>query len=154
MAINLAKNQNADLAHVQRRAQPRLEPVAGYTFNRNTYERDINNQGLDFNTYTPKHILRLWTTYRLPGAWSAVTLGGGANTQSACHHKIGTVDITAPGRAVRSGYVRYQINRQWQASLNFSNMFDKRCYTSIGNLVNRCHYGNPRNVMLKLRGSF
>ncbi len=69
---------------------------AGYTFNRNTFERDINNQGLDFNTYTPKHMLRLWSTYQLPGTWSAFTLGGGVNTQSASYRKIGTVDITAP----------------------------------------------------------
>lgn len=53
-----------------------------------------------------------------------------------------------------SSYVRYQINRQWQASLNFNNMFDKRYYTSIGNLVNSSHYGDPRNVMLTLRGTF
>lgn len=31
-----------------------LSLSAGYTFNRNIYERDINNQGLDFNTYTPR----------------------------------------------------------------------------------------------------
>ena len=43
---------------------------AGYTFNRNTYKRDINNQGLDFNTYTPKHMLRLWSAYQPPGAWA------------------------------------------------------------------------------------
>ena len=127
---------------------------AGYTFNRNTYERDINNQGLDFNTYTPKHMLRAWTTYRLPGIWSAFTIGGGVNTQSASYRKIGTVDITAPGRAVWSSYVRYQINKQWQASLNFNNMFDKRYYASIGNLVNSSHYGDPRNVLLTLRGTF
>ena len=127
---------------------------AGYTFNRNTYERDINNQGLDFNTYTPKHMLRAWTTYRLPGAWSAFTIGGGVNAQSASYRKIGTVDITAPGRAVWSSYVRYQINKQWQASLNFNNMFNKRYYASIGNLVNSSHYGDPRNAMLSLRGAF
>jgi outer membrane receptor for ferric coprogen and ferric-rhodotorulic acid len=127
---------------------------AGYTFNRNTYERDINNQGQDFNTYTPKHMLRAWTTYQLPGAWSAFTLGGGVNAQSASYRKVGTVGIQAPGRAVWSSYVRYQINKQWQASLNFNNMFDKRYYTSIGNLVNSSHYGDPRNVMLTLRGTF
>lgn len=127
---------------------------AGYTFNRNTYERDINNQGQDFNTYTPKHMLRAWTTYQLPGAWSAFTLGGGVNAQSASYRKVGTVSIQAPGRAVWSSYVRYQINKQWQASLNFNNMFDKRYYTSIGNLVNSSHYGDPRNVMLTLRGNF
>lgn len=117
-----------------------------------TYERDINNQALGFNTCPPKHMLRLWTSYHLPGARSAFS--GGRNTRSASYRRIGKVDITAPGPAVRSSYVRNQINTQWQASLNFNNMFDKRRYTSTGNLINRCHYGNPRNVMLKLRGSF
>ena len=127
---------------------------AGYTFNRNTYERDINNQGLDFNTYTPKHMLRAWATYQLPGAWSAITIGGGVNAQSASYRKIGAVKLEAPGRTVWSSYVRYQLNKQWQASLNFNNMFDKHYYTSIGNLVNSSHYGDPRNVMLTLRGTF
>ncbi|THU02605.1 TonB-dependent siderophore receptor [Lampropedia puyangensis] len=127
---------------------------AGYTFNRNTYERDINNEGLDFNTYTPKHLLRVWTTYRLPGALNAFTVGGGVDTQSASYRKIGAVRINAPGRAVWNSYVRYQVNDQWQLALNFNNMFDKRYYTSIGNLVNSSHYGDPRNVMLSLRASF
>ncbi|BDR11777.1 hypothetical protein CTR2_R51150 [Comamonas thiooxydans] len=35
-----------------------------------------------------------------------------------------------------------------------SHTFDKRCCSLIGNLVNDSHYGDPRNVMLKLRGSF
>lgn len=127
---------------------------AGYTFNRNTYKRDINNEGLDFNTYTPKHMLRLWTTYRLPGAWSALTIGGGVNTQSASYRKIGAINLEAPGRAVWSSYVRYQLDPKWQLSLNFNNMFNKRYYASIGNLVNSSHYGDPRNAMLSLRGAF
>ncbi|KOC21527.1 hypothetical protein GL58_07525 [Comamonas testosteroni] len=72
-----------------------------------TYERDINNQALGFNTCPPEHMLRLWTTYhlppttyQLPGARSAFS--GGRNTRSASYRRIGTVDITAPGRAVRS----------------------------------------------------
>lgn len=127
---------------------------AGYTFNRNTYERDVNNQGQDFNTYTPKHMLRTWTTYQLPGAWNAWTIGGGVDAQSTAYRKVGTFRITTSGRAVWSSYVRYQINPQWQASLNFNNMFDKQYYTTAGNLVNSSHYGDPRNVMLTLRGNF
>ncbi|GAB2817230.1 TonB-dependent receptor [Comamonas piscis] len=127
---------------------------AGYTFNRNTYKRDINNEGLDFNSYTPKHLMRLWTTYRLPGAWNALTIGGGVNTQSASYRKIAAINLNAPGRAVWSSYVRYQIDPHWQLSLNFNNMFNKRYYSSIGNLVNSSHYGDPRNAMLTLRGSF
>lgn len=127
---------------------------AGYTFNRNTYERDINNEGLDFNTYTPKHMLRVWTTYRLPGALNAFTVGGGLDAQTAAYRKIGAVRITAPGRAVWNSYLRYQMNAQWQLSLNVNNVFNKRYYTTIGNLVNSSHYGEPRNVMLTVRGSF
>lgn len=127
---------------------------AGYTFNRNTYKRDINNEGLDFNSYTPKHLMRLWTTYRLPGAWNALTIGGGVNTQSASYRKIAAINLNAPGRAVWSSYVRYQIDPHWQLSLNFNNIFNKRYYSSIGNLVNSSHYGDPRNAMLTLRGSF
>jgi outer membrane receptor for ferric coprogen and ferric-rhodotorulic acid len=127
---------------------------AGYTFNRNTYKRDINNEGLDFNSYTPKHLLRLWTTYRLPGDWNALTIGGGVNTQTASYRKIGAINLHAPGRAVWSSYVRYQIDPHWQLSLNFNNIFNKRYYSSIGSLVNSSHYGEPRNAMLTLRGSF
>lgn len=32
---------------------------AGNTFNRNTYERGINNQAQGFNTHPPKHMQRL-----------------------------------------------------------------------------------------------
>jgi outer membrane receptor for ferric coprogen and ferric-rhodotorulic acid len=127
---------------------------AGYTFNRNVYKRDINNEGLDFNSYTPKHLLRLWTTYRLPGAWNALTIGGGVNTQSASYRKIGAISLHAPGRAVWSSYVRYQIDPHWQLNLNLNNLFNKRYYSSIGNLVNSSHYGEPRNAMLTLRGTF
>jgi outer membrane receptor for ferric coprogen and ferric-rhodotorulic acid len=126
----------------------------GYTYNTNKYAQDISSEGKSFNTYTPKHLLRVWTTYQLPGEWSRFTIGGGVNAQSSNYRQVGAVAITVPGRAVWSSYVRYRINRQWEASLNFNNMFDKTYYVSVGNLLNSSHYGDPRNVMLTLRGAF
>jgi outer membrane receptor for ferric coprogen and ferric-rhodotorulic acid len=126
----------------------------GYTYNTNKYAQDISSQGKSFNTYTPRHLLRLWTTYQLPGEWNAFTIGGGVNAQSSNYRQVGAVAVHVPGRAVWSSYVRYRINRQWEASLNFNNMFDKTYYASVGNLLNSSHYGDPRNVMLTLRGSF
>ncbi|CAB5691297.1 Fe(III)-pyochelin receptor [Delftia tsuruhatensis] len=127
---------------------------AGYTYNSNKYAQDISSEGKSFNTYTPRHLLRVWSTYRLPGTWSDFTIGGGVNAQSSNYRQVGVVAVTVPGRAVWNSHVRYRINRQWEASLNFNNMFDKTYYVSVGNLLNSSHYGEPRNVMLTLRGSF
>ncbi|MCK9898101.1 hypothetical protein MXD60_26545, partial [Frankia sp. AgB32] len=78
-----------------------------YTYNSNKYAQDLNNQGKSFNTYTPRHLLRVWTTYQLPGEWNAFTIGGGVNAQSSNYRQVGAVAVHAPGRAVWSSHVRY-----------------------------------------------
>lgn len=125
---------------------------AGYTFNTTRYLEDQSNQGKTFNSYVPKHMLRLWTTYRLHGDWDAWTLGGGVNAESGTYD-TGSVRFENPGRAVWSSYARYQINNHWAASVNVNNIFDKRYYTNVGT-NNGGFYGDPRNVMLTLRGTF
>jgi len=127
---------------------------AGYTFNRTRYLEDVNSGGLAFNSFTPKHMLRLWTTYQFDGALRDFTVGGGANTQSMSYRTIGTQSAVVSGRAVWNSMVKYQINPRWSATLNFNNMFDKRYYSTLSSFVNASYYGDPRNVMLTLRGSF
>jgi outer membrane receptor for ferric coprogen and ferric-rhodotorulic acid len=127
---------------------------AGYTFNRTKYLEDVNSGGLAFNSFTPKHMLRLWTTYQFEGGLRDFTVGGGANTQSMSYRTIGTQSAVVSGRAVWSSMVKYQINPRWSATLNFNNMFDKRYYSTLSSFVNANYYGDPRNVMLTLRGSF
>lgn len=127
---------------------------AGYTFNRTKYLEDVNSGGLAFNSFTPKHMLRLWTTYQFDGALRDFTVGGGANTQSMSYRTIGAQSAVVSGRAVWSSMVKYQINPRWSATLNFNNMFDKRYYSTLSSFVNANYYGDPRNVMLTLRGSF
>ncbi|MEG1769029.1 MAG: TonB-dependent siderophore receptor [Comamonas sp.] len=127
---------------------------AGYTFNRTKYLKDVSSEGQSFNSYTPKHLFRLWTTYQLPGELNAFTLGGGVNAQSASFRQIGAVRADNGGRAVWSALLKYQINRSWTAALNVNNLFDKRYYSSSTALVNGNYYGDPRNVMLTLRGAF
>lgn len=132
----------------------RWNVFAGYTFNQTKYEKDVAAEGQAFNSYTPRHILRLWSTYQLPGELSAFTLGGGVNAQSASYRQIGAVRANNQGRAVWSALVKYQVNRNWTAALNVNNLFDKRYYSSMTALVNGSYYGDPRNVMLTLRGAF
>ncbi|WP_287813986.1 TonB-dependent siderophore receptor [Achromobacter sp.] len=127
---------------------------AGYTFNTTRYLKDVSSEGQAFAWHTPKHIFRLWTTYQLPGDLNAFTVGGGVNVQSGQSRQIGTLTAKASGRAVWNAYAKYQINRNWAATLNLNNIFDKTYYSAIGNMVNGVHYGDPRNAMLTLRGTF
>lgn len=141
-------------AEVSGALTPRWNLYAGYTFNTTKYLLDQNSEGMAFAWYTPKHIFRLWTTYQLPGALSDLTVGGGVNVQSSQSRQVGALTAHAKGRAVWNAYAKYQINPQWAATLNLNNLFDKTYYSAIGNMVNGIHYGEPRNAMLTLRGTF
>jgi len=127
---------------------------AGYTFNRTKYLKDVASEGQSFNTYTPKHIFRLWSTYRLPGALQDLTLGGGVSAQSYAYRQISGVTARNGGRAIWNAFARYQINRNWSATVNLNNVFDKTYYSSLTHFVNGSYYGDPRNVMLTVRGTF
>lgn len=147
------RSQGLD-AEVSGELAKRWNVFAGYTFNRTRYLEDVNSGGLAFNSFTPKHMLRLWTTYQPDGALRDFTVGGGVNSQSMSYRTIGTQSAVVSGRAVWNSMVKYQINPRWSATLNFNNMFDKRYYSTLSSFVNASYYGDPRNVMLTLRGSF
>ena len=141
---------------------------AGYTFNRN-HNKTPGIEGI-YHSVTPKHLFKLWSTYRLPGELSQWTIGGGANIQSA-HFVSGSANAFNPdtgkfdgaavpfkfsqgGYAVWNASVQYRINRNWQAVLNLNNLFDKVYYRTVGTSGGNNWYGEPRNVMLTLRGTF
>ncbi|MGJ7519350.1 TonB-dependent siderophore receptor [Variovorax sp. LT1P1] len=147
------RSQGLD-AEVSGELARRWNVFAGYTFTSTKYVKDVASEGQSFSTYTPKHMLRVWSTYQLPGALSAITLGGGVSAQSDSYRQVGAVRLDMPGRAVWNAYAKYQINRHWSAALNLNNVFDKTYYTSSTTLVNGNYYGDPRNLMLTLRGTF
>ena len=131
------------------------------TYNTSEYKRDPSYQGQSFRTFSPRHLLRLWTTYRLPGALNAWDVGGGINVQSGTYSEGGKplVRATQGGYATASLRVGYRISPQWSAALNVSNLFDRSYYTRLGsggfgpaNFGNV--YGEPRNVQVSLRGRF
>ena len=147
------RSQGLD-AEISGEVARRWNVFAGYTYNQTQYTHDAVSEGEAFNSYTPRHLFRLWSTYQLSGSLSAFTLGGGVNAQSASYRTVGNVRATNGGRAVWSALLKYQVNRHWTAALNVSNLFDKRYYSSMTALVNGSYYGDPRNVMLTLRGAF
>ncbi len=115
--------------------------------------------GVDVNSVYPRRLLRVFTTYRLPDAWSALTVGGGVNWEGRTY----TVDPSAP--AGSNGLIeqdsfslvnlmaRYEFSRQLSAQLNVSNAFDKKhfgMFAAYGALT----YAAPRSASLTLRYQF
>lgn len=139
---------------------------AGYTYNSNRNK----TENAVFSTITPKHSLKFFGTWQLPGDASAWKIGAGATINSKQYVK-GTAatwneaaqNWTGPstpfaytqgGYAVWNVLVEYRINPTWQLSLNMNNLLDKWYYRTVGTSTLGNYYGEPRNWMLTLRGRF
>ena len=108
--------------------------------------------GNDVNMASPRSVLRLYTSYRLPGAWQGLTVGGGVNWQSKTVNPTGVYHGTTPrgsstygqdAYALASLMARYQFTPQLSLQLNIDNLFDKWYYTSV-NFNEQLMWGAPR----------
>lgn len=133
---------------------PGWQLSAGHTFNTTKYLKDRTREGLPFNSRTPKHMTKFFTSYRLPGALNKFTLGGGFTWQSEFIYEYGPTRITQGAYAVADAMLRYDITPKLSATLNVANLLDKRYYRYISHERAYNYYGEPRNVMLTLRARF
>ncbi|MCP1469673.1 TonB-dependent siderophore receptor [Sphingobium sp. OAS761] len=149
---------------------PGWQVFAGYTYNENRYETGYGaNDGNIFQPLTPKHLFKLWTMVQLRGALSDLRLGGGINAQSksfvrgtATNYTPGgtptgtfSYDVTQDAYAIFSLRADYRLTDNWSAAINLNNIFDKTYYQTLLSDIRCCqYYGEPRNVLVSLRGSF
>lgn len=126
--------------------------LAGYTFNTSKYletESTTYFKGENYSKHTPKHMLRVYSSYRLQGELRPWSVGGGFSVQS---------DTSSLGRVPQGGYtlwnanVQYDIDDHFRLSLIGRNLTDKRYYLThktrwpgINNF-----FGEPRSLMLQL----
>ncbi|MEN5304641.1 TonB-dependent siderophore receptor [Pseudomonas sp. TWI628] len=140
-----------------------LQLFAGYTYTSTKFLNDpgdgLSESGAAFNSYTPRHMLRFWGDYNLPGELNQWTVGAGASIQSKNHNinqggTGGVGDIEQPGYAIWNARLAYQFNKNYSVALNGNNLFDKKYYSSIGWLNTNNQYGEPRNYTVTLRADF
>ncbi|WP_247889998.1 TonB-dependent siderophore receptor [Azospirillum brasilense] len=110
-----------------------------------------NANGQRMMTYVPQDTFKLFTTYRLPGAWDRVTVGGNIKWEGDIHNGTGARRYDRDGYAVVDLMTRYQITEKVAATLNLNNLFDEKYLSSI---QTNGYYGQPRNVLLSLRASW
>ncbi|QEI06697.1 TonB-dependent siderophore receptor [Pigmentiphaga aceris] len=118
---------------------------AGYT-----YGVTRNKDGLRLMTRIPKHTVKLSTTYRLPGDWNKLTLGGSLHWESKTGDPL--VVYTQPSYTVLNLMARYQVDRQLSLAAHLNNALDKRYLAAVSDT--RGVYGAPRNFMLSMKYTF
>ncbi|MBM7062646.1 TonB-dependent siderophore receptor [Pseudomonas sp. UL073] len=127
-----------------------LQLFAGYTYNTTKFLDDPENEGRVFSQWTPKHMLRTWADYQLPGEWNRISVGGGFTSQS--HTVSFDREFEVPGFTVWNARLGYRLSREIDLALNANNLFDKRYYlpgyaaADGGN-----NFGDPRNLMFSVK---
>lgn len=131
---------------------------AGYTFTETEYLRDqtatgaaSSNEGQAFSSFTPKHMLRLWSHYHLPVLERRLGVGAGVNWQSRFYAKSSTLVLNQGAYATVNLRADYAVSDNVSLGLNVNNLFDKRYFATLSNTAWNNWYGDPRNVMLSLR---
>lgn len=131
---------------------PNWHIMAGYTNTQTKYVRDASdtNIGQPIRTLDPRHLLRLFTTYRFPGTLHGLTIGGGVQAQSSTYATSQGIEARQGGYAVYNLMASYDFNENVRLQLNVNNVFDKVYYRKVDATGISNYYGDPRNFMLSL----
>ncbi|EPD4427270.1 TPA: Fe(3+)-pyochelin receptor FptA [Pseudomonas aeruginosa] len=128
---------------------------AGYTYTSTEYLKDSqNDSGTRYSTFTPRHLLRLWSNYDLPWQDRRWSVGGGLQAQSDYSVDYRGVSMRQGGYALVNMRLGYKIDEHWTAAVNVNNLFDRTYYQSLSNPNWNNRYGEPRSFNVSLRGVF
>lgn len=129
---------------------------ANYAFNMSKYKESEGAHypiGTNFSKHTPKHMFRLYTSYRLPFADRKWTIGGGMTVQSKTNSLW---NVGQGGYLLWNTDVHYTPTKNLNLSLIGSNLGNRRYYENhrIRTMGINNIYGQPRNVMFKVDYKF
>jgi outer membrane receptor for ferric coprogen and ferric-rhodotorulic acid len=138
------------------------QPVPGWNVNASYSQFKIEDpQGNDVNTDQPRKLLKIFTTYDLPGVLTGLTVGGGINYRSKAYSDGNNPYLTpvTPFRFQQDGYTlvslmaRYAVTEALQVQGNIDNLFDKKYYSQMGSF-SQYRYGAPRNFTVSASYKF
>lgn len=118
--------------------------------------RDANGDAA--NTLYPTKLLRTFTTYRLPGVFNKLTVGGGVNWQDSTYtyadNPQGVSEkISMDAYALVSLMARYDITDNLSAQLNAENLTDEK-YFDVFEAYGGLTYGAPRSLTASAKYRF
>lgn len=156
-SINAGKVRSEGFeAEIAGQVTRRWNLMAGYAYTKARYlKADGALRGTDFSSRTLRHSMKLWNTWQISGdATRGWTLGGGLEYSSGVYAENSGVKWKQGAYTIASASASYRFDEDWSLALNVENLFDKKYYTRMDGWFRQSYYGNPRNFMLTLRGSF
>lgn len=136
------------------------QPVEGWNVNASYSQfkaEDADN--VPANTDQPRKLLKIFTTYDLPGFLEGLTVGGGVNYRSKSYSDGTNPYAGTAFRFQQDGYTlvslmaRYSVTEQLQIQGNLENLFDKKYYSQTGSF-SQYRYGAPRNFTVSANYKF
>ncbi|MBS7781112.1 TonB-dependent receptor [Acidovorax sp. CCYZU-2555] len=118
---------------------------AGYN-----YSETRDQSGARILPRIPRNTVKLFTSYRLPGDWNHLTLGGGIHWETKTGDPLAT--YTQNSYSLVNLMARYEVSKQLSVSAHLNNALDKRYYVALGG--NTGSYGPPRNFMVSMKYRF
>ena len=154
-AVNGITSKGLEL-EVSGQLTPAWNIAGGYTFRMSRIPPQPDEILSAVNTNQPKHLVKLSTSYRLPGDWSRLTVGGSLSWQSRTYYQAsdGTgFRADQPSYALVGLMARYEFDRHLSLALNINNLLDKTYMPGLGSYGTGV-YGDPRNVLLTVNYKF
>lgn len=131
---------------------PGWQASAGYTYAAAEYVKATSSaaKGDRFDSDSPYNLLKLATSYQLPGALDRWSIGGAFRTQSRTYTSF---NVKQGGYSIVDLMTNYRLTDNIKVQANLNNVFDKRYYQSISNPAGANIFGDPRNMMLTVKWS-
>jgi len=120
---------------------------AGYTY---AGAKNVKGGSGRFDSDTPYNLLKLSTTYQLPGDLEKWSIGGSFRSQSSTYTTYG---VSQGGYSIVDLMTGYNVNKNLKVQANLNNVFDKHYYQSISNPAGANIFGDPRNVAVTMKWS-
>lgn len=158
----LVRSEGFD-AEVQGELFPGLQASLGYSHVHARYVEGVSatDGTRKFDTDYPEHIVKLSSTYALPGRWQGLKLGGSLYWQSRIYNtNLGSNFRGIAFTVEQNSYVlldlmaSYKINAHLDVQVNINNLFDRTYYKAVGYDIrwgSTDAYGDPRNILASIR---
>ncbi|MYZ45356.1 TonB-dependent siderophore receptor [Schauerella aestuarii] len=134
---------------------PAWQIAAGYTYLSTAFREGNANEGAAFETRAPKHAVRVSTKYTLQnGPLQGLDVGGAFRAYTRTYSADDGPRIDRAGFATLDLRLGYRFSKTLSASLNVTNLLDKKYYASTSYTDRQNYFGDPRAVWLGLRAQW